>query len=76
MGKLSGVVALGMLLAFCAGAGNAADVDTHGKANDTAAAKPLKHQNREARKEMRQRQHHSRRPNHAAINNKRANRAN
>ena len=74
MSKLSGAVIFGMLLAFCTGAGIAADDDKNKNAGDTAVTKPLKHDKREARKDLRQRQHarHINRANRAAINERRA----
>lgn len=78
MKKLLGTVFLGMLLAFCAGAGIAADDDDKNKsANDTTVTKQVKPDKQAARKAFRQRQQakHAIHPNRAVINERRANRA-
>ena len=79
MKKLPGAVFLGMLLAFCAGIGSAADDDDKNKsANDKSATRQAKPDKQAAHKAFRQRQKakHAIHPNRAVINDRRANRAN
>jgi len=77
MDKLPGSIILGVLLAFCTGIGSAADMDKKSdETSNTTTTKPLKQDQSEARKNLRQHSSRVKRPNRAAvINERRANRA-